>query len=98
MDVSGKSWQKQLQQLPGVVSSTSGNKNVVRILPSGVKVRGGMADNSKKKGKKVQSKVQQTIAKSEVTMDTITFEGLTGIDCKKWWNKTSNDDPMKIQM
>lgn len=97
MDASGgKNWQKQLWQLPAIVLSTSGNKKAVWILPLGVKVRGGMADSSKSKGKKVQPKVQQQMAaKNDVMMDTITFEGLTGTNCREWWNETPHDDPMK---
>lgn len=100
MDASGgKNWQKQLRQLPATVPSTSGNTKAVRILPSGVKVKGGMANNSKSKGKKVQPKVQQQMAaKNDVTMDTITFEGLTRTNCRKWWNETPHDEPMKTQL
>ena len=35
---------------------------------------------------------------AEVTPQTIQFEGLSGIDCRKWWQEIPGDHPIKASI
>ena len=38
--------------------------------------------------KKIWPKVQKAAHKEHVTYQTVTFEGLNGLECWKWWQET----------
>ena len=39
-----------------------------------------------------------TPKKAEATPQTIQFEGLSGMDCQKWWQETPDDHPIKASI
>lgn len=78
------SWRAKLQ----VDDSSSNNMNMnhnAHVLPSGVKIVGNMDIGWSKKKVKTQPKVQAQATKEIIIVETITFEGLNGVECKKWW-------------
>ena len=39
-----------------------------------------------------------TLATTEITPQTIQFEGLSGMDCRKWWQETPDTHPVKASI
>ena len=68
------------------------NKNT-KTLSSGVRVAGGTnAGSSKKKMKQAKQLTDFP------TMQTITFEGLNGAECRKWWQETPDNHHVKASI
>ena len=68
------------------------NKNM-KTLPFGIHVAGGTSTGSSKK------KVKQTEQLTDLPMvQTITFEGLNGAECRKWWQETPDNHQVKASI
>jgi hypothetical protein len=90
MDSAGKrTWKKKLEE-----DSESNDKMTkgMRTLPSGIKVAGM---SSKKKGK---AQVQAQAPAAPVTPQNISFEGLNGAECRKWWQENPDTHQAKASM
>ena len=77
MELAGKkAWKKKLDE--------DMNKNA-KTLPSGIRVAGGMYTGTSSTGTS-KKKAKQTKQPTELpTVQSITFEGLHGVECRKWW-------------
>ena len=80
--VGKRAWMKKLEEDS---SSNTISKNV-QVVPSGMWVAG---DIGKKKAR------AQLVATTHLTPQNVTFEGLNGLECRKWWQETSNDHFVK---
>ena len=70
------------------------NRNV-KTLPSRVRVVGGTSMGpSKKKG----NKPAQSAAMDNPTVQNVSFEGLNGAECNKWWQETPDNHLVKASI
>ena len=79
MQSAGKrAWKRKLDE------DIAMNKNA-KTLPSGIRVAGGTYAGSSSAGAN-KKKTKQTKPPGELpTIQSITFEGLSGAECRKWW-------------
>lgn len=83
-----KDWRQKLQ-----VSKPASSSKGTRILQSGVRIAGSMDST-----KKIRSRLQPQTQKDEITWKNITFEGLSGLECRTWWEETPDTHFLKGQL
>lgn len=66
-----------------------------RVLPSGVRVAGGIDRSTSASKQKHRPKIATARATRKVTADTIVFEGVNGAKCRKWWQENVADHEVK---
>ena len=90
MQSAGKrAWKKRLDAWEKKLAM---NKNT-KTLPSGVRVAGETSASSSKK------KVKQAKQLTDLpTLQTITFKGLNGAKCRKWWQETPDKHHVKASI
>ena len=90
MESAGKrAWKKKLDE--------EMNKNA-KTLPSGIRVVGGMYVGTSSAGASKKKKKQTKQPAELPTVQSITFEGLNGAECRKWWQETPDNHLVKASI
>lgn len=82
-------WRQKLQ-----VSKPASSSRGPRVSQSRVRIAGSM-DTARKHRPHVQ---QPQAQKEEITWKTVTFEGLSGVECRTWWDNTPDAHFLKGQL
>lgn len=84
--VGKRKWKVQLEE-------NLNKEKKVKVLPSGVQVTGKMEVTSKGKNKTMGR--GKAVQKEQVMHGIVAFEGLNGLECRKWWQETPVTDEVK---
>ena len=92
MEFAGKwAWKKRVEEEFAASATSKGMK----MLPTG---NGGVGTNSNSSKRKGKAQAHAPVTTSTITPHNIAFEGLTGMDYRKWWQENANNHTVKASI